>query len=155
LVLITGDLVETGADAEYSALLRRLARLAPPYVVIPGNHDNRDAIRRAFVHHDYLPRGTEALHYTVDRYPVRIVALDTTVPGQHYGEVNDHAIAWLAQTLAEDPERPTVLLMHHHPFPCGIPYLDMYMCKDTGRLADTISRFRNVERVLCGHVHRP
>jgi Icc protein len=107
LVVITGDLVETGVDAEYSALLRRLARLTPPYVVIPGNHDNRDALRRAFVDHDYLPRGTGPLHYTVGRYPVRIVALDTAVPGKHHGEVDDHAIAWLDKTLEEErtPDR--------------------------------------------------
>jgi hypothetical protein len=65
------------------------------------------------------------LHYTVDSYPVRIVALDTTVPGKHHGEVDDPAVAWLAKKLEEDPERPTLLLMHHHPFPCGIPYLDI------------------------------
>jgi len=38
---------------------------------------------------------------------------------------DDPAVAWLAKKLEEDPERPTLLLMHHHPFPCGIPYLDI------------------------------
>jgi 3',5'-cyclic AMP phosphodiesterase CpdA len=45
--------------------------------------------------------------------------------------------------------------MHHPPIACGIPYLDKYMCRRPERIAQVIGRFANVERVLCGHVHRP
>ena len=45
--------------------------------------------------------------------------------------------------------------MHHPPIACGIPYLDKYMCQRPERIAAVIGRFANVERVLCGHVHRP
>jgi 3',5'-cyclic AMP phosphodiesterase CpdA len=86
---------------------------------------------------------------------VRIVALDTTVPGDHHGEVDEAGRAWLATTLAATQGAPTVVLMHHPPIACGIPYLDKYMCRRPERIADVIGRFANVERVLCGHVHRP
>ena len=46
-------------------------------------------------------------------------------------------------------------MMHHPPIACGIPYLDKYMCRRPERIAAVIGRFANVERVLCGHVHRP
>jgi Icc protein len=86
---------------------------------------------------------------------VRIVALDTTVPGDHHGEVDEAGLAWLATTLEAAQGAPTVVMMHHPPIACGIPYLDKYMCRRPERIEAVISRFANVERVLCGHVHRP
>jgi len=83
------------------------------------------------------------------------VALDTTVPGDHHGDIDEDGLVWLETVLRDGHGVPTVVLMHHPPFACGIPYLDKYMCRDPGRLENVISRFPNVERVLCGHVHRP
>ncbi|WP_421994919.1 phosphodiesterase [Reyranella sp.] len=154
LVLITGDLVDEGLDAEYEALWDLLAALEPPFLLMPGNHDDRETLVRHFPEHAYLPpRGPK--HYVVDRPPLRIVALDTTVPGDHHGEVDAAGLAWLETALQGGRGAPTVVLMHHPPFACGIPYLDRYMCRDPGRLEKVIGRFPNVERVLCGHVHRP
>lgn len=154
IVLVTGDLVDHGEPQEYANLRALLDALALPYFVIPGNHDDRDHFRAAFADHRYLP-AAGPMHYCIEHYPVRIVALDTTVPGAHHGDVEDAGIAWLAETLADDPTRPTVIIMHHPPFACGIPYLDRYRYHRPERLANVIERFRNVERVLCGHVHRP
>ena len=155
LLLITGDLVEHGSAAEYDALRRRLARCAMPYHVIPGNHDDRSAFRRAFADHEYLPAADGPLHFVIERHPVRIVALDTTVPGAHHGAIDDAGLAWFVETLGHDRVRPTVVLLHHPPFSCGIPYLDVYRCRDPERLAAVIGASPNIERVLCGHVHRP
>ena len=55
-----------------------------PVHLIPGNHDARDALRAAFADHAYLPT-TGFLHYTIEGRPVRLVALDTLVPGKGYG----------------------------------------------------------------------
>jgi 3',5'-cyclic AMP phosphodiesterase CpdA len=77
LVLITGDLVDEGLDAEYTCLRRLLAALEPPCLLTPGNHDDRDAVVRHFPDHTYLP-ASGAKHYRIDHHPVRIVALDTT-----------------------------------------------------------------------------
>ncbi len=154
LLLVSGDLVDEGLDAEYASLRPRLDRCAMPYLVMPGNHDSRAGVARAFADHGYLPK-TGPMHYAIEDRPVRIVAFDTTVPGKHHGEADPGSLAWLDCTLAADTTRPVLLAMHHHPFFCGIPYLDKYRCTDGDALAAVVARHAHVERVVCGHVHRP
>src|SRR5215471_12650776 len=74
--VLTGDLVETGADEEYAHLRALLAPLRMPIFAIPGNHDAREPMREAFSGDRYLPR-QGFLNYVVENYPLRIVALDT------------------------------------------------------------------------------
>ena len=154
LVLITGDLVDEGLEAEYASLRGLLAGLEPPCLLMPGNHDDREILARHFPDHAYLP-ATGAKHYLIDRHPVRIVALDTTVPGEHHGEIDETGLAWLEEALQATRGAPAMVMMHHPPIACGIPYLDKYMCRKPERIARVIGRFSHVERVLCGHVHRP
>jgi 3',5'-cyclic AMP phosphodiesterase CpdA len=45
-VVITGDLVDSGAEAQYRHLRELLAPLRCPYHLMPGNHDDRDTLRR-------------------------------------------------------------------------------------------------------------
>jgi 3',5'-cyclic AMP phosphodiesterase CpdA len=153
LVLLTGDLVETGAAAEYAKLRALLAALAIPALVIPGNHDDREAFRAAFRDHDYLP-GSGPMHYAAERGGVRIVAFDVTVPGRHHGLVDEEGAGWLDATLAAQPDTPTLVMMHQPPFDTAVPYLDLYSCREGGRLAAVIQRHRQIERIVCGHVHR-
>jgi Icc protein len=154
LVLITGDLVDKGTSDEYANARRLLERLDLPLLIVPGNHDHRERLRAAFADHAYLP-AAGPLHYCVDEHPVRIVALDSCVPGAHHGHVDDAGLRWLEETLQRDRLKPTILMMHHPPFATGIPYLDRYGCLESDRLASVVERFGNVEIVLCGHVHRP
>jgi len=153
IVLLSGDLVETGTPAEYAKLRGLIDGLAIPSLVIPGNHDDREAFRRAFGDHDYLP-AAGPMHYVAASNAVRIVALDVTLPGLHHGAVDEAAARWLDETLAAEPARPTVIMMHQPPFDTGVPYLDLYSCRDGARLAEVVSRHRQVERIVCGHVHR-
>ena len=154
VVLATGDLVEGGKPEEYARLRRLLAPLAMPVHLIPGNHDARDALREAFADHAYLPRAG-FLQYTIEDLPVRLVALDTLVPGKGYGALCRERLDWLEARLAES-DRPTILFMHHPPFDCGIDAFDNVKLNEGGeRLAALVRRHDNVERVMCGHVHRP
>jgi len=98
LVLITGDLVDEGLEAEYASLRMLLARLELPYLLMPGNHDDRERLAVFFSEHAYLPANGPK-HYVIDQFPVRIVALDTTVPGDHHGEVDAAGLAWLEKSL--------------------------------------------------------
>lgn len=154
LVVLTGDLVEEGRADEYSTVLEILEELTIPYLVLPGNHDDRENFRAAFPSHTYLPiRGP--LHYCIDDHPVRIVALDSCPPGSHHGHIDSSGLNWLRSTLRTDTRKPTIVLMHHPPFVSGIPYLDQYRYIEAGPLESVLREFSNVEAVLCGHVHRP
>jgi 3',5'-cyclic AMP phosphodiesterase CpdA len=154
LVLLTGDLVDRGQPAEYAALVRLLAELAMPHLVLPGNHDDRDNLRAAFPGHRYLP-AAGPLHYCIDEHPVRIVAIDSCIPGKDEGQVDAAALAWLEPVLGTDPEKPTIVMLHHPPFVSGIAYMDVHRCFGSEPLEALLAAHRNIEAVLCGHVHRP
>ena len=128
LVILSGDVVDEGDAAEYDNARAILGDLRAPLMLIPGNHDDRARFRSAFASNladsdAVSPSGP--LHQVRDTAgPVRIVALDVTVPGRHHGQMTDEAADWLERTLAAEPDRPTVLVMHQPPIDSGIPYLD-------------------------------
>ena len=153
LVLLSGDLVDHGHAEEYAMLARLLAKLDVPFLAIPGNHDDREAFRRAFAGASWLPT-SGPIHYAAACGPLRVVALDVTVPGSHHGVASAERMAWLDETLGAEPARPTILMMHQPPFDTGIRYIDLYSCREGERLAQVLERHRQVERVVCGHVHR-
>lgn len=153
LVVLTGDLVESGRPEEYDHLRSLLAPLRMPVYAIPGNHDAREPMRAALAGDGYLPR-EGFLHYVIDDYPLRIVALDTLIPGEGGGVVCAERLRWLDDTLAEAPDRPSLILMHHPPFVTGIARMDRAGLKDTPAFAEVVRRHPQVERILCGHLHR-
>lgn len=154
VVVATGDLVERGTPKEYRRLRRILAALRIPLLVIPGNHDDREALRAAFGDHAYLPR-QGPLHYAVDTLPVRLVGLDTTRRKHPGGELDDERLAWLDATLGAEPRRPTFLFMHHPPFQVGVAPVDAQGFRNVERFHALVRRHPQVVRIACGHIHRP
>jgi Icc protein len=153
IVVITGDLVDKGEPAEYERLRSLLAPLTRPVFVIPGNHDAREPLRAAFGGDGYLPRDG-FLQYAVEDHPVRLVALDTLIPGEGGGELCAERLLWLDRTLAAAPERPTLVMMHHPPFATGIARMDRAGLRGIDAFAAVIARHGQIERILCGHLHR-
>lgn len=156
-VVLTGDLVDFGAREEYDHLRSLLAPLEIPYYLVIGNHDGRDALREVFPEHTYLGNPGEFVQYAATCGPMRLVALDTQDPPNGGGRLCDARLQWLEATLAADTGTPTVIAMHHPPFVCGIEHMDVQSldAADAAKLAAVVRRFDNVERVICGHVHRP
>lgn len=154
LLLVTGDIVDEGRPEEYDVARELLDAAGLPYLVIPGNHDHREHFRAAFSDRCSLP-ADGPLHFCVDRYPVRIVGLDSCVPGAHHGHIDSAGLAWLSGLLASEPAKPTIIMLHHPPFVCGIPYMDAYRYLEPEPLAAVLQGQGNIELVLCGHVHRP
>jgi 3',5'-cyclic-AMP phosphodiesterase len=154
-VAFTGDLTDFGRPEEYGVLRELLAPLDMPVYLIPGNHDERDALRDAFPDHAYLRQSRTFVQYVIEKHALRIVALDTLVPGEGRGELCAERLAWLDARLAEQPARPTVVLMHHPPFRTFIGHMDRQGLTGAEELAAVVRKHPQVERLLCGHLHRP
>lgn len=155
-VLITGDLVDFGDADEYRFLRGLLDALPMPYYLCIGNHDGRDALREVFSDHEYLKQHPRFVQYAVELGALRVVVLDTQDPPHGGGRLCDERLAWLEATLADAPPKPTLLAMHHPPFACGIEHMDVQnlAAPDAAKLAAIVARHPEIERVLCGHVHR-
>jgi 3',5'-cyclic-AMP phosphodiesterase len=152
-VLITGDLTNDGDAAVWAELMATLGRLDAPIYPLPGNHDDRELMRAAFARLELLP-ADGPLCFAVDLGPLRLIGLDSLIPGDPAGRLGPEQLAWLDSQLADRPEKPTLVALHHPPFRTGIDHMDAMMLEDGAALAAVIRRHPQVERVLCGHVHR-
>jgi 3',5'-cyclic-AMP phosphodiesterase len=155
VVLATGDLVDAGLPEEYRRLRELLAPLSMPVYLIPGNHDDRDALAAVFTDHAYLPRGGRFMQYVVEGHPVRLIALDTLDPGRIGGLLCAERLEWLAARLDEAPARPTLIFMHHPPFATGIATMDAHGLANAAEFANVVRRHTQIERIVAGHLHRP
>jgi Icc protein len=156
VVIITGDLTEHGLAIEYASVSAILQRtLSMPVYVIPGNHDHREGLRAGLGHLPGVTSDPQFVQYTVEDQPVRLVMLDTLVPGANHGELSSAQLEWLDRMLAAQEARPTLVGMHHPPFATGIPHMDKIALRDSDAFRGVIARHRQVERIVCGHHHRP
>ncbi|HLX03124.1 MAG TPA: phosphodiesterase [Trinickia sp.] len=155
-VLVTGDLVDRGTAEEYVHLKSLLDALRIPYYLLIGNHDDRAALREVFAERAELREGGEFVQYAIDIGALRVIALDSQVPRQSAGDLCDARLAWLSQQLDAARGKPVIVALHHPPFVSGIGHMDRLRLDSAAadKLAAIVSRHPNVERVLCGHVHR-
>ena len=153
-IVVTGDIADRGAPEEYEHALALLAPLAAPLFVIPGNHDDRTALKHAFEHHPYLRGASEFVQYAATIGPLRLIALDTLLPGEGSGMLCTQRLDWLEHELERAHGSPVIILMHHPPFATGIPYMDAVGLNTAYPLEPLIRRHENVERIVCGHLHR-
>ena len=80
--------------------------------------------------------------------------MDSTIPGRPGGEMCALRLRWLDERLSEAPTRPTLLFMHHPPFVTGIDHMDVQRCGNAAAFGALVERHRQVQRLICGHVHR-
>ena len=153
-VVITGDLSDFGRAAEYAHLAELLAPLTMPVYLMPGNHDDRHEMRRSFPGHGYL--GSEGfVQYSVKIGAIRLLTLDTVVPGQSHGTLCAERLGWLEAQLETTGDEPVVVAMHHPPFRTLIGHMDAIGLREGGpELEALVARHPNIERIICGHIHR-
>ena len=156
-VVITGDLTDFGRAAEYTHLAELLAPLPMPVYLLPGNHDDRGQLRSSFAQHGYLGASNNSgpINYAVQIGGLWLLALDTSVPGHSHGSLGADQLAWLAAQLSSCASLPVVIAMHHPPFETGIGHMDDNGLRGgAAELEALVAQHPNVERVICGHLHR-
>ena len=153
-IVFTGDLADTGLPDAYDRLRALVepaaARLGAEIIWVMGNHDERVAFRRGLLDEDGDP--SEPVDRVHDVNGLRIIALDSTVPGQHYGEITDAQLDWLAGVLAEPAPHGTLLALHHPPVPSPLGLLALVELRDQEKLARVLDG-SDVRGVLGGHLH--
>jgi 3',5'-cyclic AMP phosphodiesterase CpdA len=155
-VIFTGDTVQHGQAEEYVYLRELLAPLGAPLYLVPGNRDDSSALRAAFCDNPNLPRTGDFLHYSVEDLALRLIAIDSTSPGERMGVFCPARQAWLEAMLSKRPKRSTLLFIHHPPFDVDDHYVGGYRRpEEAAALADIVSRHSQVVGLLCGHVHWP
>jgi Icc protein len=151
--IFTGDLVDQGEPEAY----RKLRGLVEPFaaelgselVWVMGNHDNRAELRRMLL--DEAP--SMAPFDDVRMIDgLRIVTLDTSVPGHHYGEISSSQLRWLAQELATPAPDGTILALHHPPIPSVLDLAVTVELRDQASLGRVL-KGTDVRSILAGHLH--
>lgn len=152
-IVMTGDLADLGEEDAYRRLRDAAepvaAELGAPIVWVAGNHDERPALRSTLL-------GAEATEDPVtgvwDLGGLRLIALDSSVPGWHHGEIDDEQLAWLADLLRTPAPHGTLLAMHHPPLPSHLPLFDILELRRQDDLAEVV-RGTDVRGILAGHLH--
>jgi 3',5'-cyclic-AMP phosphodiesterase len=153
LLLATGDLVDRGDSDSYRRLQNALSICPFPVWPCVGNHDVRETFAEWFPH---IPMIDGFVQYEVDAGEVRFLILDTLEEGRHGGAFCETRAAWLAARLAEQPQRKTMIVMHHPPVDVGIEWMSTHPAEPwVERFADTIAGHSQVTGIICGHLHRP
>jgi len=154
VVLVTGDLTDDGTKEQYSLLLEMLSSLNAPLLPLPGNHDERSEFLNAFS--STLPDEIPENHcsYVIDNFPVRLIALDTSLPGQHDALFSEDHELWLSTVLSQEKDKPTLIFTHFPPFETGINFMDLSGLKSADRLEKIIRNNPQVKLVVSGHLHR-
>src|SRR3954447_4302473 len=114
-VLLSGDLTNDSSARSFERVRELLAPLPMPVHVLPGNHDEREALRAWFTEDEAPHVHGAPFQYAVRCRGVRLVVVDTTLPGRDDGRLDAGARAWLETELAAEPGTPTIVAMHHSP----------------------------------------
>jgi Icc protein len=151
-VLATGDLTNGGRPGEFEVLAECLAPLDAQLLPLAGNHDDRGLLRATFPNVPWADAEHASWVAVVDG--VRLVGLDSTRPGRPGAEYDTSRDGWLRTQLRRPFTGPTILALHHPPFMTGIEWMDRSDFLGLDRLAAALTQ-HPVDRVVCGHMHRP
>ena len=153
LVLITGDITYSGDIEEMERAARLLDRLQCPFYIVPGNHDLRSTLWTVFGGRACPEMNDGFFNYVVEGREIRLIALDSTVPGEPGGEICSIRAKWLDEKLGEKSRQPTLLFMHHPPVKFGVLETDEDGFAGSGLLGEVLDKYSNILRILCGHIH--
>ncbi|MEG3130846.1 metallophosphoesterase [Pantoea cypripedii] len=156
ILVLTGDLIDEQWHEGYRLIADRLHQQAYPWLLLPGNADDRQQMRAVWGEHGWAADASgDSLHFTHQIGELRLIGLDSTLENQTSGDVSGH-LAWLEKQFSDAGDTPSLLFLHHHVFASGIPTLDKTMSQGSGALAALVRHVpHHLLAITSGHVHRP
>ncbi|RFA22032.1 phosphodiesterase [Subtercola boreus] len=162
-LVFTGDITDLGQRDAYERIRAIVepaaARMGAQLVWVMGNHDSRRRMRvellgegKADGEGDAEGEGDEPVDRVFDLNGLRMIALDTSVPGFHHGELTAKQLEWLAAELSTPAAHGTVVALHHPPIPTSLPLMPILELQEQELLAAVI-RGTDVRGILGGHLH--
>ena len=152
-IVFTGDLADKGEPEAYEALRAIVEpvaeRLGCQVIWVMGNHDDRAAFRSALFGEVPTMRPVDRVY---DVNGLRIITLDSSVPGHHHGEISSEQLDWLAEELSVDAPHGTILAMHHPPVPSVLDLAVSVELRDQSGLAEVLEG-SDVRSIIAGHLH--
>lgn len=152
-IVFTGDLADKGEPDAYRRLRAIVdpiaAELSARVVWVMGNHDERRAFRAGLLDE---PASDEPVDSVIDLDGLRIITLDSSVPGKHHGEVSAEQRDWLGAVLATPAPHGTILAMHHPPVPSVLDLAVSVELREQASLAEVLAG-SDVRAILAGHLH--
>jgi len=152
-IVVTGDVADTGADDAYDRVRGMLepvaAELGARLVWVMGNHDNRERFRARLLDEAPSDAAVDAVH---DLDGLRLIVLDSSVPGHHWGLVTPAQLEWLAGVLATPAPHGSILALHHPPVPLPITLSQLIELREQDRL-EAVLAGSDVRGIIAGHLH--
>ena len=117
--VLSGDLSDDGSPASYawlcSTVLDAAASVGADVVWATGNHDEAAAFRSVFG--PGVAGVSGPVNAEHDVAGLRVLVVDSSVPGRPAGTVAPESLAWLGGRLAEPAASGSLLVVHHPPLP--------------------------------------
>ncbi|MFC9873846.1 phosphodiesterase [Nocardia salmonicida] len=152
VILVTGDITDSGTPEQYAQARLALQGGDIPVYLLPGNHDDRVNFRTVLLGE---PASTTPVNSVHRVGPLTVVMLDSSIPGEPAGLLGEDTFDWLRATLAEAPDGPILVALHHPPKRVFSPVVDVIALADPGRLAAVVAGDPRVVGILTGHAHSP
>jgi Icc protein len=151
-VVVTGDHTHDELPQTYAAARGLLGPWLDRLWQLPGNHDDRAGLRAAFADRIGGANG-DRVQFTFRAGAWLCIGVDTQVPGEVGGRVDEEQVAWIRQQVREQQPDAVALFMHHPPVDLGVPWLDRIGLDGKELLHELLEEDARVRLVCSGHVH--
>lgn len=147
-LICTGDVASEGHVDCYRRFAKTIRRFFPqPLSWLAGNHDSADIMSS---HQDTL--GIQGRLVELGNWIV--VLLDSSVPGQVYGQLGASELDFLEHVLEKQTDKYIIVALHHQLVPVGSLWIDQYVVRNADALFQLVEPYPQVKMVVWGHVHQ-
>jgi Icc protein len=153
-VVVTGDIVHDRPEA-YGAVDLVFGALAVPVLLIPGNHDLPDELRRQLSHAPFQVGGQ---WLTPNGWQVLLLESWFAESADGEGRLGPRQLAEVDRYLRDDPAGSAAphafVFLHHPPLRMDSCALDELGLVDAGEFRIVLARYPRVRGVCWGHAHQ-